>query len=130
MWSHPKAQPSCNVALVTTGKFILVGHDPEPCTDLMKWAYWFETADRRVAHNSPLPNVSISTVFLGLDHQFGKGPPLIFETMIFGGKHDGWTERCSTWDQAVAMHARAVNMVQETASSPAKRKKKIDEESS
>lgn len=113
------------------GMYTLVGHEPEPCTDSIEWAVWFGTADRHVAHNQPLPDVSISTVFLGLDHRFSdKGPPLLFETMIFGGKHDGWQERCSTWDQAVAMHARAVNMVQETASSPAKRKKKIDEESS
>jgi hypothetical protein len=27
--------------------------------------------------------IEISTVWLGLDHQFGVGPPLIFETMIF-----------------------------------------------
>jgi len=29
--------------------------------------------------------VRISTVWIGLNHQFGSGPPLIFETMVFGG---------------------------------------------
>lgn len=27
--------------------------------------------------------------------------------MIFGGLHDGWEERCSTWDEAERMHAKA-----------------------
>lgn len=30
----------------------------------------------------------ISTVWLGSDHQFGKGPPLIFETMVFPSRND------------------------------------------
>jgi hypothetical protein len=35
-------------------------------------------------------NIGISTVFLGLDHRhFGDGPPLLFETMVFGGSRDG-----------------------------------------
>lgn len=53
----------------------------------------------------------ISTVFLGLDHSWGDGPPLLFETMIFGGEHDGYQDRCSTWAEAEAMHAKAVEHV-------------------
>lgn len=33
-------------------------------------------------------DVTVSTVYLGLDHRWGDGPPLIFETMIFGGPYD------------------------------------------
>jgi hypothetical protein len=51
--------------------------------------------------------VEVSTVFLGLDHAWGKGPPMLFETMIFGGEHDQYQERCSTWEQAEEMHRRA-----------------------
>jgi len=62
---------------------------------------------RRVAEDT-VDGKLVSTVFLGLDHQFGSGPPLVFETMVF---HDGdgreeW--RYSTWDAAVAGHARVV----------------------
>ena len=33
--------------------------------------------------------IKISTVFIGIDHQFLKsGPPLLFETMVFGGELD------------------------------------------
>jgi hypothetical protein len=50
----------------------------------------------------------VSTVFLGLDHQWGDGPPLVFETMIFGGEHDQYQERYSTWDEAEAGHKQGV----------------------
>lgn len=50
----------------------------------------------------------VSTVFLGLDHRFGgEGPPILFETMIFGGKLDQYQERCCTYAQAIEMHAIA-----------------------
>jgi hypothetical protein len=58
-------------------------------------------------------DVRVSTVFLGMDHSFGEGPPLIFETMIFGGEHDEFQDRCSTYAEAEEMHARACRMVRE-----------------
>jgi len=85
--------------------WILEGKVPKQA-DLMTWATWFEKAHRHVAQ-SEQNGVKVSTVFLGLDHQWGDGPPLIFETMIFGGEHDEWQERCSTWDEAEAMHKKA-----------------------
>lgn len=53
----------------------------------------------------------VSTVFLGLDHQFGDGPPLVFETMIFGGEHDQEQWRYSTIEEAREGHDRAVQIV-------------------
>jgi len=85
--------------------YILDGHKAVPA-DLMTWAKWFEKADRRVAKMEK-DGVKVSTVFLGLDHQWVEGPPLLFETMIFGGEHDEYQERCPTWEQAEAMHAIA-----------------------
>lgn len=35
------------------------------------------------------------------------GPPILFETMIFGGEHDQYQERCSTWEQARKAHPDA-----------------------
>jgi hypothetical protein len=75
-----------------------------------QWCKWFATADCRV-RKTTIRGARISTVFLGMDHQMGDGPPLLFETMVFGGEHDQFQERCSTWDEAEAMHARAVAMV-------------------
>lgn len=34
-----------------------------------------------------------------------------FETMIFGGEHDQYQERYSTWDEAEAGHKRAIELV-------------------
>lgn len=75
---------------------------------LLVWAQWFETADRIVEQTTISEDVTVSTVFLGMDHQFGDGPPLLFETLIFGGEHDGNMQRYSTWPQAKEGHARVV----------------------
>lgn len=80
--------------------------------DLLTWAKWIDKAKNRDVGDERIRGVRVSTVFLGLDHNFDEqGEPLIFETMIFGGDEDGYCERCSTWEQAVQMHARAVEIV-------------------
>jgi hypothetical protein len=91
--------------------FILKGKTPVP-VDLMTWARWFENVTHRTVAKTIVSNtVNVSTVFIGLDHQFGNGPPLIFETMVFGGPHDGDMNRYSTWDEAAAGHAAMVAKV-------------------
>lgn len=91
--------------------YILKGKESVPA-DLMTWAEWFEQnrAARRVASDER-DDVRISTVFLGLDHGSGDGPPLIFETMVFGGVNDGDTYRYSTWEQAEQGHANVRSRV-------------------
>ncbi len=50
----------------------------------LAWADLFEkTAERIVGQTKTLYGEKLSTVWLGLDHQFGNGLPLIFETMLF-----------------------------------------------
>jgi hypothetical protein len=90
--------------VMNTDKYILDGHKAVVEKDLMKWAAWFENANRAVGRTEISKDVSVSTVFLGLDHQFGEGPPLIFETMVFGGPLDQQEERYSTWEEAEAGH--------------------------
>lgn len=57
----------------------------------------------------------VSTVWLGLDHQYGNGPPLIFETMIFIKSGEGALDeeqwRYATEEQAMLGHAEAVTLV-------------------
>ncbi len=83
--------------------FVLDGHRVVLCTDLIEWAKKFERKNRRVGDDTK-DNVRVSTVFLGLDHSFGQGPPLLFETMVFGGEHHGDMDRYSTWEQAEKGH--------------------------
>ena len=93
-------------------KYLLKGHEPYLVDDFLTWAHGFETLDRQVA-NTQIGDVRVSTVFLGLDYSFGRVEiPILFETMIFGGTHDEYQNRCSTWEEAEAMHARAVALVE------------------
>jgi hypothetical protein len=57
--------------------------EPVAEPDLMAWGRWFETAGRHLADDE-VGDVRVSTVFLGLDHRFGDGPPVLWETMVFG----------------------------------------------
>lgn len=61
--------------------------------------------------------VEISTVFLhGVSHthfaETNDDKPVLWETMIFGGALDGYQARYSSYEDAVAGHARAVKLVQ------------------
>ena len=85
-------------------------NDPCPATR-SEWAVWFEGNDRlvdRTELHTPVGVVVISTVFLGIDHGFGRGRPVLFESMTFGGVNDGEQDRYCTWDRAVAGHKRMV----------------------
>lgn len=99
----------------------LDGQTPKPCADLLEWAVWFAEADRAVrrteVHNPQAAPVIVSTVFLGLDSNYhDDGPPILFETMVFGGRLDEAQHRYATWDEAVAGHEVIVEMM--TARSP------------
>ena len=94
--------------------------------DFMKWAQSFEKMDLVIKQEiiatgmsfetpmsaktvnlakGKLEGCRISTVFLGIDHNFGDdSPPLLFETMVFGGKFDQEQDRYATYDEALAGH--------------------------
>ena len=88
-----------------SNKYILDGQTPVPC-DLLTWAKWFETAERHVAETT-VGDVKVSTVFLGLDHR-ESGPPILFETMVFGGPLDQEQDRYATWQEAEQGHQAMV----------------------
>ncbi len=87
----------------------LDGHTPVPAEHLTDAMTGVPVA------KTDLPgDVHVSTVFLGLDHNHtGKGPPLLFETMVFGGPlHDEQWRYC-TWEEAEAGHKAAVKLATE-----------------
>lgn len=98
-------------------KYILLGHDPIPCSNLAQWAASFgDHASRIVAKTAVACDtgevVEVSTVFLGLDHNYmGVGEPILFETMTFGGLLNGWQWRYCTWEEAEAGHAEVLQIV-------------------
>jgi hypothetical protein len=66
---------------------------------------------RRVGFDR-IGDIEISTVLIGIDHNFMDGPPLIFETMIFGGELSDEQWRYSTKEEALAGHEAAVTLAQ------------------
>ena len=95
-------------AAMTEMFWILDGHEVKSVSDVEIWA---ATGGVKHVDDTDIGDARISTVFLGIDHSHGHGPPLLFETMIFGGVHDQYQVRCSTWEQAEAQHATACAMV-------------------
>lgn len=91
--------------------WILRGHTPEPAADILAWGEFMERSEaaRRVAldtiKQAESDPVHISTVFLGIDHNWlDNGLPVLFETRVFGGPLDGETYRYTTWNAAMAGH--------------------------
>lgn len=87
--------------------------------DLLTWAKWFGTADRIVCQETIAQN-RISTIFLGIDHNWwSDGPPILWETMTFGAKLDNEQTRCAgSKEQAEAMHEEMVKAVCEASGIP------------
>lgn len=94
--------------------YVLEGKTPRPVSDVKEWALSFEKANRHIAETSLRNGTRISTVFLGIDHRnietFRVGEPILFETMIFGGKHDQHQDRYRTWSEAEAGHLESVKL--------------------
>ena len=106
------------------GHYTLVDREPVKLETLKAWVEEVARRDRTAAETGVDPwridetvigEVEISTVFLGLDHNFlRRGPPILFETMILGGRLDHSRNRCATWGEAQAMHAEAVRLARAT----------------
>jgi hypothetical protein len=105
------------------GHYVLVGHAPVRAATLAEWIAAIDDRFKKasaygidpwqVAMTTVNEDVDVSTVFIGLNYNFFRpdGPPLIFETMIFGGEHDGFQQRCSTWEDAEEQHEEALALV-------------------
>jgi hypothetical protein len=94
---------------------------------LIQWAEWFETHDaqRRIGRDE-LDHHLVSTVFLGLNHQYVPGGrPLWFETIVFGPQESEpfpgstdyyprpslWSARCTTRAEALAQHQEGLTFL-------------------
>lgn len=94
-------------------KYILIDGEVIEEPDLLTWGKWFETPGSRTIGRNKIGKIYISTVFLGIDHNFGcGGPPILFETMIFKGKHDKYQERYRNLKDAKEGHLKAVELVE------------------
>lgn len=93
--------------------WILDGHTPRKCRDVLKWGDWLKRADRNVAR-SIIGDFLVSTIFLGTNQRLGKGVPILFETMVFFDDKpvDKYSRRYSTWDEAFVGHQAIMAQVE------------------
>ena len=79
---------------------------------LMDWSEKFRDMDYKVIRRTDLPDGKlVSTVWLGMDHNFGSGAPLIFETMVFPSQGDFGEldmDRYATEAEAITGHEAMV----------------------
>jgi len=96
------------------GFYALEGHTPVKIFGVLNWGMRFQDTEQWVVKQETVGDYWVSTVFLGLDHQFGSGPPLLFESIVFIGDQCGATNRYSTWDEALAGHESIVEKIKES----------------
>lgn len=92
--------------------------NPVPEPDTLKWGRWFGEPGKRVVKSDHIGDVHVSTIFLGIDHSFHGGPPVLWETMIFGGEHDQYQERYTSLEDAKQGHEEALKLVSQKEVNP------------
>jgi hypothetical protein len=92
-------------------------HRVVPAKNDDAWFDWCsDIANRRVALTEISADLEVVTSFLGLDLSFGQqDPPVVFETLVCGGKYDGFNLRASSWDEAQLAHQAVLNVLQRLA---------------
>lgn len=103
-------------------------YDGNPIS-MEQWLLLFADEEaKRVAWTDVAEGVEVSTVWLGIDYSFGRGTPLIYETMIFGGKHDQEQWRHPNRTAALAGHDQAVALAREALRGAAKDDSEVETE--
>src|ERR1700676_1212295 len=75
-------------------------HEP----DMVKYGA-FLASDAKILKRDTLPDgTSVSTIFSGIEYL---SPPPLWETVVFGGAHDGYQYRYASREDALAGHEKA-----------------------
>jgi hypothetical protein len=100
--------------------------EPIPSPDPLTAAVWWATTDRTIFDDTPVKRVRVSTVFLSIDHNHrADGPPVLWETMIFGGVFHLYQRRYTSKLDAMTGHLQAVHLVDTYANAPRRIKKAL-----
>ena len=88
--------------------------NPRP-SHAMEWGRWLDHHRMEIVlKRSHVGDVEVSTVFLGIDHNFDEvGPPILWETMVFGGEFDEDQARHTSKENALKGHERYVKLIKE-----------------
>ena len=76
--------------------------------DTLVWGELMEDSEYKRVGLDKKDGITVSTVWLGLDHSFSDNKLLIFETMVFGLEDEEIMERYSTLEEAQKGHKRFV----------------------
>lgn len=89
--------------------YILDLGEVRPCTAEELGAFKLDFVQNCVIQKTTVGEAEVSTVFLGIDHRHRPdGPPVLFETMVFGGEHTDFQDRYTSLESAKAGHTRVV----------------------
>jgi hypothetical protein len=78
--------------------------------DCAKWMK--ENEKQKAVAKTTIGGADISTVFLGLDHSWDGGKPLLWETMVFSNEiNDQYQERYTSIRNAIIGHSKIVEAV-------------------
>lgn len=94
------------------------GKTPRLC-DVDEWSEWRrgrkenpDASGWKVSYTElPWDGCYVSTVFMGLDHGYGHGPPVLWETLIFNGRLADEGSRYTSYDEALLGHYEWVEKV-------------------
>ena len=92
--------------------YILDENNKPILSTIIQYVEWIEkNPERKAVKQEYVGDVRISTVFLGLDHAWDSDIPVLWETMIFGGEHDQYMDRYTSYEEALEGHQTALNLV-------------------
>lgn len=107
--------------MIMAGYYILEDQTVIPCDDIEKWIAFIEGGKCVIATEFICEHVQVSTVFLAIDHNVytiqsiltraPKQAPILFETKVFNGEHDGFTQRYRTYGGALAGHRKICTLL-------------------
>jgi hypothetical protein len=82
--------------------------------NVFEFGSFFEDGKNRIIKQETINNKLVSTVFMGINHNFTPGGKLkVFETMVFENDDfkDLYQDRYSTYEEALSGHENAVQWV-------------------
>lgn len=86
-------------------------------TEFLQYISSAKDDDFKYVKKDIIGDVYVSTVFLCIDHGFSTNEnalPVLWETMIFGGKYDQYQERYTSHEDALAGHEIALKLVKDS----------------
>jgi hypothetical protein len=99
---------------ILSSSYYLEGKVPKRGQTLEHAKQYMEHPELKIVGRTVVDDCVVSTVFLERDHNWGMGPPILFETMVFKGDlHDSYCDRYVTWEEAEKGHEEVVEKVKE-----------------